>query len=423
MADDFWFFLSHARRDALGAEYVPEFFDDLAHRVGALAGLPTGVTNSTIGFVDYKGLEPGDQWPDELSRALQTSRTLVCLYSPAYFASAYCGREFRVFLDRVAALPGAGDANSTPPRILPVLWESADLLPPNMPPEVARIHYNSSGYGDEYERGGVRWLISLSANRDAYLAFLDRFAKRVVEQASSGPAPRQNTTPPLDRVENAFATPDAGRQQAEAFGPGTAVFVFVAADDAQARQVRQNVGAYGPSGGRDWRPWFPETQRAVGVVAQSAASLENLFYESLPVDATLVQRLRAAEDANAIVVIIVDPWSIQLGSNEPHLRDFDRNSFVNCGLLIPWNETDQETGAMSALLGRIIRQTFSRCYVLNSAYIRDRIGSEDELQQALIGAIGDIRRRILQRAEVIREVDASVRLPSLAGPGGGGAGP
>lgn len=420
MPEDFWFFLSHARRDALGEEYVPKFFNDLARRVGALAAFGSGVANEQIGFADFGDLEPGDQWPDHLSAALQSSRTMVCLYSPAYFASDYCGRELQVFLDRVAAGPGTGARDTVPPLILPVLWEGAERLPPSLPPEVARIHYASGSYGDEYERGGVRWLISLDANRDAYATFLERFAERVVEQAQAASMTGNAAVPPLDRVESAFTVRVAPGTEPSEFGPGTAVFVFVAAADGQARQVRNNVGAYGPTGGRDWRPWFPDAQRAVGVVAQSAASLENLFYETLPVDATLVDRLRSAEAAHAIVIIIVDPWSIQLDSYEPHMRAFDQNSFVNCGLLIPWNESDQETGEMVSRLGGLIRQTFSRCYVLNTAYIRDRIHSEDELQHALVAAIGDIRRRILQRAEVLRDIDASVPMPSIVGPSGVG---
>lgn len=411
MPDDYWFFLSHARRDALGEEYVRRFFDDLARRVGQIAGLPSDMPNQSIGFGDFSGLEPGDRWPDRLTEALQASRTLVCLYSPAYFNSDYCGRELRVFLDRVDAVPG-----SRPSVILPVLWEGADRLPRELPAELASIQHGAGDFGDAYDRGGAHWLISLEANRDDYRTFIDGFALRIVEQARPDSVPRLANVPPLDQVTSVFGR--RSRTDAPAsFGPGTGVFVFVAAADAEARQVRSGVDAYGRTGGREWRPWFPNMERPVGVVSQTVASLENLFYETLTVDDALLDRLRSAEETNAIVMIVVDPWTIQLEPYRSHMLEFDQRAFVNCALLVPWNESDPETAAAQDRLATAVRRTFSRYFVLSSTQLRE-IRSADELQHTLIAAIGDVRRRILQRAEVFRDVDTSVSLPMISGPGG-----
>ena len=410
---DYWFFLSHARRDALGEEYVPRFFEDLARRVGQLAAVPTNVPNAQIGFADFGGLEPGQRWPSELSEALQSSRTLVCLYSPAYFQSDYCGRELRVFLDRVASQP-----HGAPPSIIPVLWEGADRLP-DLPPDVASIHYETDAYGSEYERGGVHWMISLAANRDGYMTAVDRLATRIVEAARTASLPRLPSLPPLDHVGSAFGhSRGPASEPNTVFGPGTGVFVYVAAKDTEAMSMRSTTGAYGPTGGRDWRPWFPEVQRAVGVISQGVASLENLFYETVQVGTDLIDRLRQAEEANAIVVIVVDPWTVQLDSYRLLMEAFDKSSFVNCGLLVTWNDLDQETSTARAGLLARLRHVFSRTFILNAGNVRDSICSAEELQQSLIAEIGDIRRRIFQRAAVLRDVDASMALPAIAGPGG-----
>jgi hypothetical protein len=51
-------------------------------------------------FVDTAQIEAGMRWPKTLQDALQTSRCMVCVWSPSYFQSSWCVSEWRSFRDR-----------------------------------------------------------------------------------------------------------------------------------------------------------------------------------------------------------------------------------------------------------------------------------------------------------------------------------
>jgi hypothetical protein len=51
-------------------------------------------------FVDEESIETGDHWPEKLREALRLSRCMVCLWSPAYFQSAWCVSEWKSFRER-----------------------------------------------------------------------------------------------------------------------------------------------------------------------------------------------------------------------------------------------------------------------------------------------------------------------------------
>src|SRR6476661_6364046 len=120
---EYWFFLSYARTDNIGP-YHKRFHKDLSNEIRRRAALNSSTPIQQIGFFDETGIEVGDKWPDSLASALQSTRTLICLYSRSYFASPYCGKEFEVFRQRVAGVPGAL------PLIMPVLWDPPEDLPP-----------------------------------------------------------------------------------------------------------------------------------------------------------------------------------------------------------------------------------------------------------------------------------------------------
>jgi len=105
-------------------EFLKQFLADLSEAVRLKKGLPQG---EAVGFFDQQDLELGQEWDPALADALQNSRTLVCLYSPAYFNSEYCGREWQVFdlrSDLYVAEKQAGEGliSEAPSAIKPVVW-------------------------------------------------------------------------------------------------------------------------------------------------------------------------------------------------------------------------------------------------------------------------------------------------------------
>ena len=92
------FFLSYASNDLYPGNVRDEHLDQyqtyLNSRVRHLSGLPSD------GFMAPFSIQSGNEWKEDLIDALQASAALVCLYSPSYFGSEYCGKEMQVFLER-----------------------------------------------------------------------------------------------------------------------------------------------------------------------------------------------------------------------------------------------------------------------------------------------------------------------------------
>ncbi|MGQ0778565.1 MAG: TIR domain-containing protein [Pseudonocardiales bacterium] len=90
------FLLSYDREDGDGG-YVKVFFDQLADE---LARRRAGWDKHRVGYLDVK-VPTGSRWPDRLSEALGMCRVFLALYSPRYFESEYCGKEWWIFSERV----------------------------------------------------------------------------------------------------------------------------------------------------------------------------------------------------------------------------------------------------------------------------------------------------------------------------------
>lgn len=411
---DYWYFLSYARRDAVGVRQISKFHKWLSRAVGRAAGLPSSVSEDEIGFFDTRDIKPGDVWRKEIASAIQTCRVFICLYSPAYFNSEYCGKELQAFMDRLRAASSLTSSLEQPPLIIPILWDRADRLPKPLPSTLKGIQYASRVGDKSYEREGLFQLMSLKKHSDECTRFFEDMAATVLQRSQEHRLPPASELSSLRDLTSAFTStgeeegPQLSPHEGGDAGPSTAAFVFVAAKDNEIRDKREDTGAYGPEGGRDWRPYH---NKAVGHLGQALAAQEDLFYEHIPVDANLLSRLRDAEQWNKVVVVIVDPWTIQLKTYHDSMIDYDKSSFINIEVLIPWNQRDTETVQVLDSLHVEVKQTFRRHYILTSSYIRDSIGSIDELERELIGAISRVRSRILQMSDFVRPMDTRLTLP------------
>jgi hypothetical protein len=202
--DGYWFFLSYARRDSEGAPSLKRFCKDLALEVGRTAGLESSAKTTEIGFFDEAGIDVGANWSHTLAEALQTSRVFVCLYSPAYFKSEYCGKEFQVFLSRVEAY--AQTSRLSPPRlIMPVLWSGLRRLPNSLPAAVAQIQYTHAEFGEKYINEGLHYIMRMQEETE-YQYFITRFADNLVTQAEMHRLPALPRLPHIDEINSAFQT-------------------------------------------------------------------------------------------------------------------------------------------------------------------------------------------------------------------------
>src|SRR2546423_3788424 len=97
---DLWFFLSYARLDRDGDHHkcINKFYEDLQERVRLK--VPSA---DQPGFYDGENIQQGDDWPSALVKGLMDTRMIICMYSPSYFSSDYCGRELEIFTRRLMA--------------------------------------------------------------------------------------------------------------------------------------------------------------------------------------------------------------------------------------------------------------------------------------------------------------------------------
>jgi len=410
-----WFFLSYARADG---DYLTKFFTDVAHQVRSKEESLSVFEPSDIGFMDRVSTEPGDDWNPALLGALQRAQILVCVLSRGYLASEYCGKELEIFRGRVAAYTAQLPEGKRPRLIMPVFWHPRARLG-KLPDVLARIQYDHTDYGERYLEKGLFALANQSRHRDDYHQFLDAFTWKLVDAVREHPLPPVTGGPSLSETVNAFRTPGEQAQGQRQAGPTSIRFVFVAGRQHEIGQVRDQVDAYGQANGRDWRPFFPELATSVGALSSGAVSAEDLFPEDLSIGPDIVQRIREAETENSIVLLMVDPWSVRLRPYREFLESYDEASFVNSGVIVLWNPSDEATVRQETALRTALNQAISRTCVMNG-HVRDSVLSADQLRKELVLAVHEIRRRMAARGSVFQNARSgeSYQLPQIAGPGG-----
>jgi len=417
-----WFFFSYAssNRDS----FLKKFFQELENQVKTLTG--------HVGYVSWKDLRPGADWPLDLAGALQSCKVFVPIYTPAYFESDYCGREWQIIRERQdLSLKTAPAGARRPAVIIPVLWVPRRFLPSPLPAGVGDLQFDHERFGEGYVEDGLKKWLSLFKHHDRWMEFASAFADFVVTSARSADLPRLPEVPQLRTTRSYFTmsppespqpVPPTGgatlRKGASvgvaslatsaasvgrSAGPRYVQFVFVAGRREELKVVRESLEGYGDQGGIDWQPYFPEVPEEIGIVAQSAAADERLHYEALQLDDGILDRLREAEGDNKIVAVVVDAWTLSLSSYASLMTKLDEQNLPNCVVLAPWNLGDQETVTRRQQLEDRLKGTFARRAVQNDTNsFDDAIASHDELKGHLSRALTAARGRILNVAEVKR---------------------
>lgn len=397
----YWFFFSYARDDR--DPYLKKLYDELVDSVR----VNVGGSREEVGFLDTVDTKPGEEWPAVLAAALQTTRVFVPVYTPSYFVSEYCGREWQVIEERRKA------AGGRPPVILPVLWVPADMLPGNLPDAVLDLQYSHEQLGEIYVREGLRQLMRQRRYLDARRQIIDGLAERIVEIAREHPLPPLPAPPSIQQVPSAFQPPPGAPSPPAPAGPGTlgpryVQFIFVAGrrNEFELQRLRTKLEYYGGEGGPDWQPYLPDLAEEIAFLANRVAISEKLRYEMVPLDANLIQRLDEAERDNKVVAIIVDTWTLRLEQYHRFMREYDRRSYQNCVVLIPWNY-DEETKLTEEKLQQAVQLTFlNRSLSRDPNTFIDTIRSPEELRTNLSRALNAARMRIFTVAEVQKKAES-----------------
>jgi TIR domain-containing protein len=195
----YWFYLSCAQAD--WEPHLECFYHDLSHFLSERVGVPQG----GVGYFGGNEIKTGARWDDPIISALNSSRVFIPLFTPAYFLSEDCGREWQIFRSRQKlrnlTLTNEGSYTSL---IMPLLWVPQRDLP-LLPPAIAsEVQYGLGDFRESYPEHGLRQLMTLKGFHKEYQDFLIKFANRVFETATEENLFQLEKLPPMTAIPSAF---------------------------------------------------------------------------------------------------------------------------------------------------------------------------------------------------------------------------
>lgn len=401
-----YFFFSYTRKDSVD-EYLRMFYDDLCRELSIRGGVDLEKT----GFFDID--QPtGSDWPSNTGDAVGTCKVFVPVYSPSYFLSSVCGREWHGFDRRVEEhLARTGTRLAS---ILPVWW-----VPPNdNAPATQNLHDTRDQFGPAYKELGLRSLLT-QRNRygDEYRAFVEKFALQVFEAGKV--APNALTGINLRTEPNAFEkrVPTAAAKRIS--GPKWVNFVVAAGSSAEMQDVREVLDTYGDTWD-EWTPYLPACSDPVVLKAQNVAVDQRLVSGPAPVGEDLIDVLDTAEKNRELVVLIVDPWAVGIDRYRELLGKLDSKRYKNVAILLPGAEGEPRLMSNGVNAADLLHMCIGNWLDDPSHSARQDLDTVEKFEEILKQTLVDIRARILKHSEVARRVQqgAAMSRPVLVGPEG-----
>ncbi|MFD7709901.1 TIR-like protein FxsC [Streptomyces sp. NPDC059785] len=339
-----YFFLSYARSDDRTA-YVRRFYEDLLSELE----LPTIGSRRQPAFRDAECLYLGADWLRGLSRAVGTCKTLVALYSPAYFRSDYCGKEWSAFAGRDSRYQE--ETGVEPHALVPVVWER---VPGQlMPDEVKALQYTEPGMGETYVERGLLHLMRSDPEGAEYRHVVRHIAQRVRFAADHFALPAMSEDFDLSAVEGCFPVP-----LVKATTSGH-VQIFVAAGTVDRLPPGRSSGYYGEQPW-SWNPYSPPALPTAAYRAQQVVVGAGHLTSVEVVDTHLTRKLNRAMQLNQVSLLLVDAWSVRTPSYRKPLGAYDKQYHPTAAVLIPCHDADDESGPDNEDLWKDLKKLFSR---------------------------------------------------------------
>jgi FxsC-like protein len=407
------FFLSYTR--ANNDVYLKPFFDALCEVIRERRGLPA---SETVGFFDQRELELGEDWDRSIVDALQTSKVFLALWSPAYFKSEYCGKEWALFQRRSAAAVGSGKAS--PPLIKPIRWVQFDSK--DVPPGLGVGQFTFGDPAAIQNTKGFKYLLKqMQEYKSLYNDLVEALAEEIISAADRfHSVPPLASIPRLQEVIPAFAGSNRVAGQRASSGPKHVRFVYVAADPNVFGTARGSE-PYVDVGGPDWKPFFPDQRMRVHTFLQNFVSTEELGFSSdeLPFSANLITEIQDAWRLRQIVVVLVDGWSVHWNAEYRNvLQQLDQRLDYHWCVLVPWNERDADSIANREQIQDAINKTFDRHanFAPNPMFFRRDIKSPEDLKAVLRDVLTQLKEEIKKRADVDMPIPAGPSKSVVLGP-------
>lgn len=308
-------------------------FKDLCADVLALTAHPRG---TPVGFLDRE-MRSGEGWPDRLSENLAHCRVFVPLYSPRYFSSEPCGREWFTFAERIREARDAGLGDI--PAIVPVLWTGGVDLE-NVPESVRQIQVDRTKFGERYASYGIYGLIKLKRLRDEYEEAVFGLAQRIVHVAETTPLPSSRPRP-YESTHSAFRPHGEGPRR---------IHVTVVAPSRGSVPEGRDASPYGEDA-TEWNPYHSESRRPLSTLAEEL--IRSLDYRITVSDFDVPDPgaeglTTAGTDADAggqpaeghPGILLLDRWALLDKERRHRLKTFDAAAHPWVGAIVPWNRLD-----------------------------------------------------------------------------------
>jgi FxsC-like protein len=406
-------FFSYARKDK--SVYLDDFFEKLRDEV--MQKIPIELPHDAC-FRDSDNVEIGDRWTPEMVNALNTTSVLVCIYSPSYFLSEYCGKEVRVFQSRIDEYKKT--KHDIPNVILPVLWEKPSTF--SIPTCLRDIQYTHKSIHNDYLVQGLKTLSKIKEYTDAYLIFIEQLAMKIQEITTTIDLPEAKIGD-IASLTSAFSIDKAIHHSAATMLPSTpnpkqTRIVFATGIKNELDTVRNKTESYGEQS-EYWKPFYPETDEEIGIISQQVVSEKKFHYLPIQFSENLPEIFREAEDNNCVAILIVDPWSMKLEKYKKPISKFNELQFDNSAVVVIWNLMDDETdNEKDYLFDTYLFPSLSRCFRHNIPGISESVTNINELKKALSAAIDDARAMIMKRAKPFQIIKTeSISMPLLSVPG------
>ncbi|MEV7521410.1 TIR-like protein FxsC [Streptomyces sp. NPDC091371] len=406
-----YFFLSYAHTPRYGAGgpdpdmWVERLFRDLCAHVMAMTDLPAGYP---VGFMDRE-VRSGEGWSDRLGEALATSRVFVPLFSPRYFASEACGKEWYAFAQRAVRHRAA--SNERAEAIVPALW--VPVPPSRLPGFADGYRFDQTAFGPRYLTDGLYGLIKLRGYAEQYERAVYELAKRIVKAADSSLTPVR----PLDyrTVPSAFGA-SAGLRGS----PTRSLHVVVAAASRHDLPEGRSPEYYGDSA-LDWNPYHPESQRPIAHVIEDLA--RNLNYRvTLGSFDDEVEQLDTGQPPARPEILLLDRWAVEDERRRRRLAAFDQGNRPWVNVVVPWNRYDYQGRGKEAELARRLEETLPVTMGQGRAACRaaaNGVASVETLGQILPQVVEAAAQQFLRHAEVYAPAPGThTERPRLLGPQG-----
>jgi hypothetical protein len=387
-----WAFLSYARDDSRNDPWIRKFADDLKEALRVLLG-----PRHEPLFYDAETITAGSRWREVLADGLCQSRVCVALCSTSYVSSAFAGKEYQIFLDRIAT--HKQQTGISPGALFPIIW-APSLIDP-FPAAIKDIQFPDAWLPQSYAERGLLALLKNERFKADYIEFVDQLANRLVVSGTSPMQPLAHL-PDFSEIKHAFLSkPDQDAPRTEK-GPHHAHFVYLA------------------SQGWDWQPYGDD---AIGIMAQRISTSLKLRYHDVDATASLTDEIDRAESNNEPVMLIADASSMPQKPFSDALAAYDEaKNFLNCSVLVPWPSGTQ---ADVILLRRFCRR---KLMIGPPAHYWDGIASRDELAKTLEKRLTELCMTILETGAPVRKAEsaelsaqAPVSTPTITGPVAGGS--